>query len=169
VLFQDEARFGRISDPRACWVPPGVRAAVHAHHIREYLYLYAAVDPFTGTMTSLIRPDVNTHAMSSFLDQVAKEYPHEHILMVMDGAGWHRAAELKIPHRITIVHLPPYSPELNPAEHLWDELREKHFANRVFDDLEAVFQHLIKAVRLLHHDPQRIASLTGFDWIIRGR
>jgi hypothetical protein len=108
------------------------------------------------------------HAMISFLDQVAKEYPHEHIFMVMDGVGWHRAAELKIPRHKTIVHLPPYSPELNPAGHLWDELREKHFANRVFDDLDAVFQHLITAVRLLHDEPQRIASLTGFDWIIRG-
>ena len=169
MLFQDEARFGRISDPRACWVPPGVRACVPAHHIREYLYLYAATDPFSGAMTSLIHPDVNAHAMSSFLALVANEFPNEQILMVMDGAGWHRAAELVIPDRITILLLPPYSPELNPAEHLWDELREKYFANRVFDDLDAVYSQIITAVRSLIADQPRVASLTGFDWIVRGR
>ena len=146
-----------------------MRACVSAHHIREYLYLYAAVDPFTGAMTSLIHPDVNAHAMGSFLDLVAKEFPNEQILMVMDGAGWHRAADLAIPERITLLHLPPYSPELNPAEHLWDELREKHFTNRVFNDLDAVYHHLIAAVRQLIADQPRVASLTGFDWIVRGR
>ncbi len=165
VFFQDEARFGRISDPRRCWSPKDVRPTVEAQHIREYLYAFAAVCPHDGQLTSLITDRVDADTMSIFLAQVAAEYPNDDIFMILDGAGWHRAGALRIPHSMRLHFLPPYSPQLNPVENLWDELREKHFANRCFGSLTAVKDTLCVALRELHHDHKRTQSITGFPWI----
>jgi transposase len=117
-------------------------------------------------MTSLIYPDVNAHSMSLFLAQAAREFPDDDITMVMDGAGWHHAHELIIPPSITLHFLPPYCPELNPAEQLWRDLRKGPFANRAFDSLEAVIQHLAQSVHAMHQEHKRIQQLCGFDWIV---
>ena len=80
-------------------------------------------------------------------------------------AGWHRAKRLPIQSNMKLVPLPAWSPQLNPVEHLWDEVREKWFANRVFASMEAVEHQLVAALATLETDLQRVASLTGFDWI----
>jgi transposase len=165
-MFQDEARFGRINHPRRCWAPRGIRPAVPAQLVREYTYAYAAVSPVAGTMDSLILPEVNHLAMSIFLAELAQRHPGEEILLFLDGAGWHKAHDLKIPGNIHLYPLPPYSPELNPVEHLWEEIREKWFENLVFDSLDAVEDRLETALWTLEREPARVLSLTGFDWII---
>ncbi len=165
LFFQDEARFGRINDPRRCWAPAAVRPVVDAQHIREYLYAFAAVSPHDGQLTSLITDQVDANTMSIFLALVAAEYPNDEILMVLDGAGWHRANALRVPPSMHLLFLPPYSPQLNPVENLWDDLREKHFTNRCFPSLTAVRDALCIALRELHHDHQRTQSITGFPWI----
>jgi DDE superfamily endonuclease len=164
-MFEDEARFGRISDPRRCWAPKGVRPEVKVQIVREYEYAYAAVSPHDGVLDSLVLPKVNTEAMGVFLAEVAERHAHEFILMVLDGAGWHRAKQLPIPANMRLVPLPPCSPQLNPAEHLWDELREKWFANRWFETMEQLDEQLVAGLAALEIDAPRIASLTGFDWI----
>src|SRR5512138_1848187 len=124
LMFQDEGRFGRISNPRRCWAPRGTRPDVPAQIVREYTYAYAAVSPHDGTMDSLVLPQVNEQAMSIFLQEVSDRHPDEFILMVMDGAGWHKAKALAIPSNMALYFLPPYSPKLNPVEHIWDSIRE---------------------------------------------
>lgn len=165
LMFQDEARFGCISDPRRCWAPAGVRPRVGAHRVRQYTYAFAAVSPHDGTLDALILPRVNAQTMSLFLAVVATRHAEEFILMVLDGAGWHRAADLEIPSNMRLVPLPPYSPELNPTEHVWDELREKWFPNLVCQSLDAVEDVLENALCSLEQDATRLASLTGFGWI----
>ena len=165
-MFQDEARFGRISDPRRCWVPPGVRPVVGAQVVRQYTYAFAAVSPHDGTLDSLILPQANGQTMSLFLQEVARRHPEEFVLMVLDGAGWHRTTRLVVPTQLHLIYLPPYSPELNPAEHLWDEIREKWFPNLLFHDLSAVEDVLEDALRTLEKDPVRVARLAGFEWIV---
>ncbi len=96
-MFQDEARFGRISDPRRRWVPADIRPVVGCQLVREYTYAYAAVSPHDGIMDSLILPEVNAALMSLFLDEAAQRHREEFVIMVMDGAAWHRAKDLKIP------------------------------------------------------------------------
>ena len=167
IFFQDEGRFGRISDPRQCWAPPKIRPIVKAQHIREYIYAFAAICPHDGQMSSLITDHVDASTMSQFLAQVANEYLGDEILMVVDGAGWHRAKQLQIPSTMRLLLLPPYSPELNPVEHLWDDRREKHFANRCFDSIEAVRENLCHGLRELHHDLKRIKSMCAFPWIVK--
>ena len=120
-MFEDEARFGRISDPRRCWAPPGIRPEVNTQLVREYEYAFAALCPHDGTLETLVLPSVNTEAMGVFLAEVSQRHAHEFILMVLDGAGWHRAKRLQIPSNMRLIPLPPWSPPLNPVEHLWDE------------------------------------------------
>jgi transposase len=164
-MFEDEARFGRISDPRRCWAPAGMRPTVEVQIVREYEYAFAAVSPHDGVLDTLVLPQVHAEAMSVFLAEVAQRHPDELILMVLDGAGWHRAKRLQVPADMQLILLPPWSPQLNPVEHLWDEIREKWFSNRVFASLSAVDEQLVKALVALEINPSQVASITGFPWI----
>ena len=111
-------------------------------------------------------PAVNATTMSIFLAEVARRHPEELILMVLDGAGWHRANDLVVPNNMRLIPLPPYSPELNPVEHIWDEIREKWFANLVFDSLNAVEDLLVEALASLEKDYQKLQRMVGFQWIV---
>jgi DDE superfamily endonuclease len=164
-MFEDEARFGRLSEPHRCWAPKGVRPTVPAQIVREYEYAYAAVSPHDGVLDSLVLPEVNTEAMGLFLAEVSARHATEFIILVLDGAGWHRAKHLPVPVNMRLVSLPPWSPQLNPAEHVWDEVREKHFANRWFETMDQLDEQLVTGLVALEADASRIASLTGFDWI----
>lgn len=164
-MFEDEGRFGRINTPRRCWAPAGMRPVVGAQRVRESTYVYAAVSPADGRMVSLVLPETNAAMMSLFLGEVARRHPNEYVLMFMDQAGWHRCGELLVPERIGLSWLPPYSPECNPSEHIWEEIREKWFGNTVFQSLEEVESTLTDALAALENDPPRIQSLTGFDWV----
>jgi hypothetical protein len=165
IMFQDEARFGRINSPKSCWVK-GERPTVYSQIVREYTYAYASVCPFDGTMDSLILPWVFVVAMNVFLAEVAKRHSDKYILMFLDQAGWHKAKELYIPPNIRLASLPAYSPELNPAEHIWDELREKYFHNLTFDSIGAVEDQLEVGLRDLENNKPLVQSTTGFNWII---
>jgi transposase len=164
-MFQDEARFGRISDPKRCWAQGGIRPEVGAQTVREYVYVFGATSPGDGRHDSLVLPFANTEAMSLFLLEVSRRYPNEHILMFMDQAGWHKSAGLKVPGNIELAYLPPYSPDLNPQEQVWDELREKFFGNRLFKTLDAVIDNAVKALRAIEATPERIKRLTHREWL----
>lgn len=165
-MFQDEGRFGRISDPRRCWGPPPLRPAVPAAMVREYLYAYSAVSPWDARLDSLVLPDASTVCMNLFLAEIAARYPAEFIVMVLDGAGWHRSGALEVPDNMVLLPLPPYAPELNPVELIWAELREKSFHNRVFDSLDAVEDQLCDALRDLENDRQRVRGLAAWPWLM---
>jgi transposase len=166
IMFEDEARFGRISDPRGCWAPEGIRPTVGVQIVHEYTYAFAAVSPLDGVLDSLVLPEVNTDTMSIFLNEVSARHIDEYIIMFADGAGWHKALNLNIPKNIKLLFLPPYSPELNPAEHIWDEIREKSFANVVFKTINTVEDTLVDALVALENHHEKVQGLTGFDWII---
>ena len=165
LLFQDEARFGRISDQRRCWAPWPIRPIVGHQIVREFVYGLAAVSPFDGELCSLILPWVDTETMSVFLAHTAAQFPQEHCLMLLDGAGWHRALALRVPPTLHLLPLPPYSPELNPVEHLWEHLRENYIGNHVFSSLDAVIDQLSTGLQHLHQHPNLVESMTCFDWL----
>ena len=98
--------------------------------------------------------------------KTVKRHPDELILMFLDQAAWHKARALPIPVNIKLLNLPPHSPELNPTEHVWEDIREKWFANLVFKSITAVEDTLVKALVTLERDADRVAGITGFDWII---
>lgn len=165
VLFQDEARFGRISDHRRCWAPLPERPISGQQVIREYTYAFAAVSPEDGRLSSLVLPWVDANTMSIFLAHTAVEFAGDYCIMILDGAGWHHAHDVRIPPRMRLVFLPPYSPELNPAEMLWEHVRENYFGNRVFSSLDQVAAQLCHALRSMDGQPETIRSMTAFDWI----
>ncbi len=166
LMFQDEARFGRLSDPRRCWAPWPIRPLVRRALIREYVYAYAAVTPADGHLDWMLADDMAAKTMGIFLQQVAQSHTNEFVIMVLDGAPSHRSRELEIPEQMALIRLPPYAPELNPVEHLWDELREKEFANKVFDSLEAAVIQLAFGLWRLESNPAALQSLTGWQWIL---
>jgi transposase len=162
IMAQDEGCFGRISRAKRCWAPPGMRPSAPAQVVREYTYVYAAVAPALGQMVSLILPEVSTEMMNLFLEEVSQTFTAHFIVMQVDGAGWHHANDLVIPENIRLIPQPAYSPELNPVEHLWEELREKHSHNRIFPSLDGVTEMLCQGLTDLADDPQRLRSLTSF-------
>jgi len=165
LMFQDEGRFGLLGTPRRCLAPRGMRPVVGARLQRKYLYAFSAVSPHDGVMDSLVLPGVDAKMMSMFLDEVGQRHAGEFVFMVMDQAGWHIAGALVVPPNMRLMFLPPYSPELNPAEHLWEAMREDCFANHVFADLDAVERALTTGIVALEADPVRTQSMTGFKWI----
>lgn len=165
-MFQDEARFGRISDTRYCWACRPVRPMVKAMLVHQYTYAYGAVSPVDGRFDSLVLPQVNTECMQLFITEVGSRYPEENIVMVVDGAGWHKSKTIGLPENLRLLFLPPYSPELNPQEHMWDELREKHFHNQAFNSMDALEVQLVNGLKHLEQSPDLVKSITGWDWIL---
>jgi hypothetical protein len=161
-MAQDEGCFGRISRAKRCWAPPGVRPHAPAQVVREYVYVYTAVAPAQGKMISLILPEASTAMMNLFLEQISQTYSKYFIVMQVDGAGWHHAHDLIIPSNVRLIEQPPYSPEVNPVEPIWDELREKYFHNRVFASLKSLIDVLCQGLNELADDQKRLRSLTDF-------
>ena len=133
---------------------------------QEYTYAYAAVSIADGQLDTLILPHVNSDCMQVFIDEVAARHQAERVIMVLDGAGRHKAKSLRVPGNLRLIALPPYAPELNPVEHLWDELREKCFLNRVFDSINALENHLEVSLREMEHTKERVRSIVAWPWII---
>ena len=117
-------------------------------------------------LDTLILPATNSDCMQIFLDEVASRHVEEHILMILDGAGWHTSGLLAIPDNMRLLSLPPYSPELNPVEHLWDDLREKAFHNTVFESIESLETHLESSLRVLEDATNSVRSIVAWPWII---
>ncbi len=162
---QDEGRFGRISELLSCWAPKGMRPEVAQQIIREYLYVYAAVCPALAKMTALILPWANTEMMNIFLEEVSQDLKEFFVIMQVDQAGWHNSKNLNIPENIRLLPQPAHSPELNPVEHVWDELREKAFPNLAFKSIEEVEQALCNEIVRLQNDPNRLRSLTNCPYL----
>ncbi len=169
LLFEDEARFGRMSDPIRCWAPVGCRPQVSTHRVRQYTHVFGSVCPQDGELISLILPYADTAAMSFYLAEVSRRHPDEHILMFLDRAGWHQAKALIVPDHLTLDWLPPYSPQCNPQELVWREVRRTPFGNHDYNSMGAVEDALAHRLSQLESAPAQIQSLTGFDWIINVR
>lgn len=164
-MFQDEAGFGRINKPRHCWCPEGVRPEVPCHHIREYRHAYGAVEPLTGESFFLVMPCCNTTCMNVFMEELSKAYRDDLIVMVCDGAAWHKSRAMQIPGNIKILHIPPYTPEMNPIEQIWREIRTQGFCNEIFTTLDKVVDRLCETINAL--TPETITSITLRDWIYK--
>jgi hypothetical protein len=166
LMFQDEARFGRMVRIRRCWAPAPQRPVVANGYEREFQYVYGAVSPLAGELDWMICPAMNTEQMGKFLAQVSAAHAQDFIVMVVDGASSHVAKALVVPENIRLHRLPGYAPELNPQEHLWDELREKEFPNRVFSDMSGVVRTLETGLPRLASNRDRVRSICAWPWIV---
>jgi DDE superfamily endonuclease/Winged helix-turn helix len=166
LLFEDEARFGRISAARACWAPPDVRPRVGRQQVREYCQGMLAASPIDGRISALVVEEAVDHrTMNAFLVETMARFPKQYCILFLNGAGAHIAHGLAVPPDMHLELLPPYSPELNPVEPLWDYVREHYFSNRVFSRIIDVERRLCGAFRDLDANPRLVQSIAGFDWI----
>lgn len=133
--------------------------------IREYTYVFSAVCPETGELYSLIMPHADSETMNIFLKTLSEQQQNERIILCMDKAGWHTTKQLNIPKNIILWFLPPYSPELNPVELIWRELRAKYFNNKTFKSLNEVNDHLEFALIDFAKDRESIKKLTKINYL----
>ena len=166
LMFQDEARFGRMARIRRCWAPAPLRPVVCNGYERQFTYVYGAVSPVPGELDWTLSEKMNTAQMTAFLAQVSQAHPEEFIVMVVDGASSHKAKQLVVPENVRLIPLPGYSPELNPQEHIWDEVREKAFPNLVLDQMALVIERLKAGMGALATDANRVQSITAWPWIV---
>lgn len=143
----------------------GVRPKVPHQIAGTFLYVYAAVCMVLGKMTSLILPYANTDMMNLFLEEVSRDFKEYFVIMLVDGAGWHRSHGLEVPESIRLIRQPLHSPELNPAEHLWEDLRENHLPNKAFKSLDGAEQALCKGLRDLHSNASKVRSMMNFPYL----
>lgn len=166
LMFQDEARFGRMVRIKRCWAPTPLRPIIDNGYERQFKYVYGAISPREGQMDWKLCDKMNAEHMSEFLAEVSAAHRRDLIIMILDGASSHKSKDLVVPKNIRLLRLPPYAPELNPQEHIWDEIREKEFPNRVFDDMTGVVRQLGKGLPRLAADKSRLRSITGWPWIM---
>ena len=160
MYFQDEARFGQQGTLSRGWARRGERFTAVRQTQYDWLYVIGAACPRTGHAVGMLWPYINVEIINIFLEQFAKEIPLEvHVAMIWDQAGFHTAKELKVPQSITILPLPPYSPELNPMENLWHFLRSHYGSNRAHEDYEALVGAAQDACKRSACDPATIQSV----------
>jgi transposase len=146
------------------WFTRGVRPTGLCDQRYTWAHAFAAVRPATGEDFALVLPHVSTAAMNVFLERFAAARPKdEHAALVLDSAGWHAANHLKVPQNVTLIRLPPYSPELNPVERVWLYLRERHLSHRLLDGYDEIVDALCSAWKAL--TPERLRSLTGYAYL----
>lgn len=163
-MFQDEAGFGRISEPSRCWAPAGVRPIVARHRIREYSYAHGAIEPRTKDSYFLVLPYSNSKCMSIYLSGLSKQFPEDMLLVCVDQAPWHTTSKINIPDNIELFYLPAATPEMNPQEPIWKELRKRGFKNESFPSLKKVELRLCNVIRSLTR--KDIMSITGREWVL---
>jgi transposase len=165
VWCEDEARFGLQPVVRRVWSPVGERPIATVAPDYEWLWMYAAARPSTGESFWLSLPRLDTQMAQLFLDEFARQQAREgkRIILIWDGAPAHRAKSLPVPERITLMALPPYTPELNPAEHLWPLVKEG-VANRCFKDLGALEKQVCARSRRISQDRALISARLNYHW-----
>ena len=136
LYFFDEARFGTHSKLGHGWFQKGVRTPVKVKLGFQNFYAYSAASPIDGDDFTLIQPKVNTQCMNIFLSEMSTHLGEKCAILVMDCAAWHRSKDLIVPANIQIMYLPPYSPELNPVERLWQHLKSNTIRNKVYETIE---------------------------------
>jgi len=166
LFFQDEARVGQKGRLCRRWWRKGERAPGRRDGRFGWTHIFAAVEPVSGRSFALVLPEATTPAMSLFLAELgATLADDEHAVVVLDRAGWHGAKALAVPDNITLVRLPPYSPQLNPVERVWLHLRERFLSLRVFADESAILDACCSAWNRLAAEPGRLRSLCCWPWI----
>jgi transposase len=170
VWFQDEMRVGQKNSLVYQWAKKGTRPRQPKDQRYENAYLFGAVCPQRGAGAALIMPRADTEAMQKHLDEIAREVAEgAHALVILDQAGWHTTGKLKVPANITLMPLPPASPELNAQENIWQYLRQTYLSNRVFESYAAILDACQDAWRKLLAETGRIASIATRQWAIIGQ
>ncbi|MGH9619436.1 MAG: IS630 family transposase [Bryobacteraceae bacterium] len=166
IWYQDEARVGQKGTHAYVWAPVGSCPLMVKDNRHDSAYLFGAICPERGVGAAIIMPTVNTEAMNEHLAEISTQVAAgAHAVVLLDGAGWHQSGgALSVPDNITLLSLPPYAPELNPMELVWEYLRSNKLCAVVWDTYDAILDACRKAWQFLTDDPDRIRSIGTREW-----
>ena len=163
LYFQDESRFGLFTRNGKALTAKGIKPICPFQQVFKNLWLFGAFSPITGDRFLLEMPHCNTINFQHFLEEFSKERPEEYKIIVLDNGAFHKAKTLKIPKNIGLIFLPPYSPELNPAEKIWANLKRK-FTNKFCKNLADVSLFITESINSL--DKELIQKICNYEYIL---
>jgi putative transposase len=165
IWWQDEARIGQKNKLTRRWARRGTRPRAPHDQRTKWAYLFGAICPAKGKGAGLIMPYCDTEAMAAHLAEISAAVDDgAHAVIMVDQAGWHMSPKLPIPENITLLPLPPRSPELNPVENIWQFLRDNWLSNRIFDSYDDIVALCCQAWNRLIDQPWRITSIGRREW-----
>ena len=166
IWFQDEARIGQKNKITRRWAKRGTRPSAPKDQRTRSVYIFGAICPARGVGAALVLPRCNTAAMNLHLKEISVAVtPDAHAIVIVDQAGWHFSKALEIPDNITLLPLPPKSPELNPVENIWQFMRDNWLSNRIFKSYNDILDHCCFAWNQLTEQPWKIMSIGLRDWV----
>jgi transposase len=166
VYFEGEARFGTQGTITRVWARRGSRPRAVRQNGRQWLYVLMAVCVATGATSALIMPGLDIEVINLFREQFSGELPAGvHAVLIWDGAGYHTGGDLVVPGNISLILLPPYSPELNPVENLWHYLRSHHWSNRPHEGYEGLQREAVRSLCAVCEDAERLKSICNADYV----
>ncbi|WP_146662976.1 IS630 family transposase [Anaerohalosphaera lusitana] len=164
IWFQDEVRIGQQGTLTDVWAPKGSRPTAVKQTEYDWVYIFGAVNPVNGKSSAVITPTVNTDYMNHHLRFISEEAGKDvHVVLVLDQAGWHIAKQLVVPKNISLLHLPAYSPELNPIERLWAYMKSHYLSNRIYKNYEEIFN--AGTVAWNNITSEMFCSICNTEWI----
>lgn len=167
MWFADEARIGQKNPLTRVWAGRGSRPRAPKDLRFASAYILGAVCPIGRKSAAVVMPMCNTEAMNHHLAEISAQVHRDaHGVVILDGAGWHDSHDLVVPANLSLIKLPPYSPELNPVERIWHYLRSHWLSNRVFETLEHIVDASVDAWNRFANDPELIASLCHVAWAV---
>jgi transposase len=169
LYFEDEARFGQQGTITRVWAPKGSRPRAVRQTRYTFLFVLVAVCVSTGEASALIMPELNAEVVNLFLEQFSRELPAGvHAVLIWDGAGYHVSADLKVPSNVSLILLPPYSPELNPVENLWHFLRAHHWSNRPYRDYKDLENEAVRSMRkVCLDDKENLRNICNAPYVMK--
>ena len=165
--FQDEARMGQMGLLRHLWARKGTRPQVKRDCRFKSCVLFSAACPEYHLSAAHITDQSNTDEMNELLVAISAEVQEGyHAVVILDRATWHRSRDLVIPSNVSLLHLPPYSPELNPMETVYNHLKSNFHANRVFETIDDLKANTQRAWQAFADDPDLMKSIMHRKWVI---
>ena len=147
------------------WAKRGTRPSAPHDQRTQSAYIFGAICPRKGKGAALVMPRCDTQAMTAHLAEIsAAVEPGAHAVLILDQAGWHVSKALVVPDNITVMPLPPRSPELNPVENVWQYIRDNWLSNRVFESYDDIVAHCCEAWNRLIDRPWKIMTIGLRDW-----
>ncbi len=163
-MFYDESRFGLITSVGRKWTAKGVKPIIPYQQKYEYFYLYQATDIKTGEDFSMYMSHLDSVCFNEYLKNLSEKFKNDNIVLIMDNASFHKSKQLKVPKNIKIEYLPPYSPELNPQERRFEDIK-KFLKNITFKTIEELEKKVTEI--LFSYTKKQIKSLVSYNYIIK--
>ena len=164
LLCQDETRYGTIQNTYRRITASGIKPVAKVDYTYEATYLYGAVEPLTGDSCFLELPNLNTACFQEFVDHLSQTFADTLNVVILDNGRFHHSKTLKVPDNVLLLFLPPYCPELNPIERLWQDIKAKLFSktSQTFKQMQESITHILNG-----YSNTVISNITGFSYIIK--